>query len=361
MLIENRNTEFKKNCSGEVIWRSPSNIALVKYWGKREYQLPMNPSLCFSLSSSITESRIQFHPSSSENSNIEFLLNDNRNEAFEKRIKNYFNYLLPWFSFLSKYDFIIESSNTFPHSAGIASSASAFSSIALCLLSIQENLTGIENKSFFQDASFFARLGSGSASRSVYPAYSLWGTCNGVKASSDEYAIRIDNGIQDIFQDIHDTILIVDSGKKKISSSKGHQLMNDHPFAEERYLQANNNVSSLLETLKNGNWDKFTQIIENEALSLHAMMMTSSESFILMKENTLIIINKIREAREQKGLQICFTLDAGPNIHLLYPASEKEEVIAFIRNDLLSLLENASWIDDKIGKGPQQIKNILNE
>ena len=361
MMSENGNIKYKNGCSGEIIWRSPSNIALIKYWGKRDYQLPMNPSLSFSLDSSYTETKVCFHPSKNKKSKIEFYLNRNRNEAFGAKISNYFNYLLPWLSFINDYDFIIESSNTFPHSAGIASSASAFSSLALCLLSMQEKLSGIKNKSFSQDASFIARLGSGSASRSVYPGFALWGKYENTISSSDDYAIQIENGINNIFQDIHDAILIVDSGKKKISSSKGHQLMNDHPYASERYLQANKNISLLLETLQNDNWDNFTRIIENEALSLHSMMMTSAKSFILMKGNTLAIINKIREAREQKRLQICFTLDAGPNIHLLYPASERERTIDFIENKLMPFLESSSWIDDKMGKGPELIKNILHE
>lgn len=358
MISENGNIIYSKDQSGEVIWRSPSNIALVKYWGKRSFQLPMNPSLSFVLNFSYTDTSIKYKAG---NGSVDFLLAGKKINVFENRIKKYFDYLQAYLPFIKDYNFSIYSSNTFPHSAGIASSASAFSSIALCLMSISENLSGQKTDQFFQDASFLARLGSGSASRSVYPGYSLWGKYHDIPYSSDEYAIAFNEDINNIFQDIHDAILIVDSTKKKVSSSYGHQLMNSHPFAEERYRQASSNVSRLLNVLRKNEWNEFASIVENEALSLHAMMMTSAESFILMRENTLALITKIREAREQKGLQICFTLDAGPNIHLLYPAKEKEKVSLFIEKELTGFLENASWIDDRIGKGPELIKNILNE
>jgi len=85
------------------------------------------------------------------------------------------------------------------------------------------------------------------------------------------------------------------------------------------------------------------------------MMMTSSPSFILMKPNTLKVINKILTFREQNKIDICYTLDAGPNIHMLYKANEEAIVKHFIKNDLEIFCENGKWIDDGIGKGPERL------
>ena len=118
-------------------------------------------------------------------------------------------------------------------------------------------------------------------------------------------------------------ILIVEDEPKKVSSTIGHGLMNNHPYAESRFKQANENLSKMAEILQGGNIKDFISLVESEALTLHAMMLTSNPYFILMKPNTLEIINKIWEYREENNSNICFTLDAGANVHVLFPKVEK--------------------------------------
>ena len=159
----------------------------------------------------------------------------------------------------------------------------------------------------------------------------------------------------EVFEDFHDSILIVDSAQKKISSTVGHSLMNDNVFASGRYMQANDNIKQLLLTLKSGNLNDFIKIVESEALTLHSMMMTSSPYFLLMKPNTISIIEKIWEYRKETDIPVCFTLDAGPNVHLLYPVKYASEVKKFIDDDLLNFTFNNIVINDKIGRGPERI------
>jgi diphosphomevalonate decarboxylase len=140
-----------------------------------------------------------------------------------------------------------------------------------------------------------------------------------------------------------------------VSSTVGHDLMHDHPFAKKRFDQAHENLTKLQAVFKDGNLKSFIEIVESEALTLHAMMMTSVPYFILMKPNTLEIINRIWAFRESSNTNVCFTLDAGANVHVLYPESEKEEVFQFIKNELVAYCENGQYICDRIGFGAKKL------
>ena len=345
-------------------WQSPSNIALIKYWGKRDIQLPQNASLSITLSNAVTRTRVELLPGHVDNNSLEldFTFGGERNPAFADRIRPFLVSLVGDFPFLSNSLVKIESENSFPHSAGIASSASAMSALALCLCDLEQKIAGTRDygDDFFRKSSSIARLGSGSAARSVYGGYTVWGEHKDVSGSSDEYAIPLSFEPHKVFSKIKNTILIVDASVKKVSSSVGHHLMKGHPFADSRFVQAKSNLSALLQTLKTGDWDEFSRITENEALSLHAMMMSSNPGYILMHPNTMVIIEKLKQFRLQSKTKICFTLDAGPNIHLLYPESETDAVHPFL-HQVQEFCVNQTMIDDFIGDGPINLENHVNE
>lgn len=337
-------------------WKCPSNIALVKYWGKRVFQKPMNPSLSFVLQNAFTETSVELHKNGDQKVAFYF---DGKPGPFGERIEKYLEYVsgkLPW---INKYNFTIFSKNSFPHSAGIASSASSFGALALCLTELDFSFAGkpIETADFWKVASELARLGSGSACRSVYSGFSIWGQTQLFESSSDDYAIRLTDGVSPVFQGLRDAILLVDSGTKEVSSSVGHRLMEDHFYQRSRIAQAHENINELYLALLSGDQEKFVAVVENEALSLHAMMMTSNPSFILLKPNSLEIINRIRRFREKTQIPVCFTIDAGTNIHLLYFQENENDVKAFIERELLQFCEDGNWIDDCIGGGPEKLTN----
>lgn len=337
-------------------WKCPSNIALVKYWGKRDFQKPMNPSLSFVLKNAFTETSVELHKDG--NQKVEFFF-EGEPSAFGARIEKYFDRVssvLPW---VNKYNFRIRSSNSFPHSAGIASSASSFGALALCLTELDFAISGKETNcpEFWQKASELARMGSGSACRSVYPGFAIWGKTHLFEQSSDEHAIPLSEGINPVFYGLNDAILMVDSGTKEVSSSVGHQLMENHLYQHSRIAQAHQNLNELYLALLTGDQKKFIAVVENEALSLHAMMMTSNPSFLLLKPNSLELINRIRLFHEKSLIPVCFTIDAGPNIHLLYFQENETDVKAFIKRELLAFCENGKWIDDGIGIGPEKLKD----
>lgn len=351
-LSQNSDTSAFLSC-----WKSPSNIALIKYWGKSGNQIPANASLSITLSEAYTLTRIKYNPvKAGSGPEVVFRFEGVINEVFSARIESFLKSLVPHLSFLKNAGLEIESGNNFPHSAGIASSASAMSALALCLCSVEAEVTGQASgrEDFLKKASFISRIGSGSACRSVYGGISVWGKHRAVEGSDDEYAVPLPFELNPDFSEIHDTILIVDPSQKKVSSSVGHSLMKGHAYADARYKQAESNMTALLLALKQGDWDTFTLITENEALSLHAMMMTSRPGYLLMHPNSLNIIEKVIEYRKQSGSAICFTLDAGPNIHLLYPARETEKVRPLI-DELKVYCYNGTAIDDKMGRGPEKL------
>jgi diphosphomevalonate decarboxylase len=336
---------------GQTSWEAPSNIALVKYWGKKENQIPANPSVSLTLSQSKTITEVSF--SKKDNSNgfsFDFLFEDKPKEDFKPKIEQFFKRVEKYLPFLSSYHFVINSRNTFPHSSGIASSASAMAALSLCLMSIERQFTEISDDFFYKKASFLARLGSGSACRSVKGNPVVWGAHKEVNESSDLFGVELPE-IHEIFRNYQDTILLVDVGAKEVSSSVGHNLMHNHPYANRRFDQAHENLSAMLSVFQSGDLNKFIEITESEALTLHSMMMTSSPYFILMKPNTLHIINRIWEYRKQTGVPVCFTLDAGANVHVLYPESYKNQVLEFIKNSLVEFCHNGQFIEDQTGNG----------
>jgi diphosphomevalonate decarboxylase len=342
--------------SGLVSWQSPSNIALVKYWGKFGIQLPKNPSLSFGLSEAFSQTSIRFSSKKLGKAKHTFFFEGKENPAFGDKVLRFLDELDAIFPFLKQLDLKIESKNSFPHSAGIASSASSMSALALCLCSIEQEVNGRlqDENDFFIKASYVARLGSGSASRSVYGGFSIWGEFFEITESSNDYAVPFIYRVHPLFMQLRDSILIVSDTEKAVSSRAGHALMNMHPYADARIAQSKQNMSWLLAALQQGDTDRFIEVIENEAMSLHGLMMSSKPWYSLLHPNTLRILDKIRTFREQSGLFICFTLDAGPNVHLLYTQEDESQIKHFIENDLLDYCVERKVIHDKIGFGPKR-------
>lgn len=343
----------------EYKWQSPSNIALIKYWGKYGRQLPCNPSISFTLDQAQTQTSLKIeHGKSRTPFELNFLFEGVENTSFANKINKKLEGLgevLPMLK--TGISLTVNSFNTFPHSAGIASSASSMSALALCLLEAQYALDG-NNKAtssnlFRQEASGLARLLSGSACRSLFPVLGQWGKTQDLPESSDEWAIGIE--AHPVFSTYRNDILIVSRKEKSVSSTAGHNLMTNHPFANARYQQATVNLQNILPALKTGNVEVVGDIMELEALVLHGLMMSSTPSFILLEPNSLNIINEIRQYRTQSGLPLYFSIDAGPNIHLLYPAEIESRLEDFIETRLKPFCVNGQIIKDKVGMGASRI------
>jgi len=310
------------------------------------------------LSKSVTETTVQFVYSPDQKEvTLTFAFEGKPNPKFEQRLLNYLHRLSHGNQWLNGIHLDINSHNSFPHSSGIASSASAFSALALALCSVAEKITGQVKpvQQFYREASQWARLGSGSACRSVFGNYVVWGKSEASEVYSDLFAVPVATAIHPVFEKMQDSILLVNAAEKKVGSSAGHGLMETNPYASVRYAQAKGHVLELLEVLSDGNLSRFIEIVEQEALTLHALMMASNPGYLLLESGTLSVIERVRRFRKEKNIPVCFTLDAGPNVHLLYPLEHKHLVNQFIKEELLGFCNAKKYLDDEIGIGPKQL------
>ena len=338
-------------------WQTPSNIALIKYWGKSNPQIPKNASISFTLNNCHTKTTIDFlKKEKSMEAEFKLFFEGKEKAEFKPKIAEFFKRIQQYCPYVLEYDMTIHSENSFPHSSGIASSASGLSAIAICLMSLEAALNpGLTQEFINKKASFLARLGSGSASRSIEGPLVVWGAHPEIEGSSDLFGVPFPYKVHPNFNNYKDAILLVDKGEKQVSSTIGHNLMIDHAYAENRFKQANENLSQMADILQSGDLKAFVSLVESEALTLHAMMLTSIPYFILMKPNTLEVIQKVWQYRQENNSNLCFTLDAGANVHLLYPESEEATVNHFIENTLSPFCEKKQYIYDHLGAGAKQV------
>src|SRR5690606_38016434 len=241
-----------------------------------------NPSISFTLNHCKTITTLTFSKKDNPSTfDFDVFLDGEKKDDFKSKIQTFFERVEVYLPFLKQYYFKIETSNTFPHSSGIASSASGMSALALCLMSVEKNLSNanLTDTYFNQKTSFLARLGSGSACRSIEGDLVVWGTHQHIEGSSDLFGIKYPYKVHENFKNYQDTILLVDKGEKQVSSTVGHNLMHGHPFAQQRFGQAHKNLDDLKTILETGNLKSFIELIESEALTLHSMMMTSMPYF----------------------------------------------------------------------------------
>lgn len=341
---------------GQFKCSAPSNIALVKYWGKKENQIPANPSLSFTLKNCKTITTLKFEPKTEKGISFDLLFEGQPKESFRPKIQKYFERIVELCPYILDYHFTIDTQNTFPHSSGIASSASGMAALSATIIALEKEIAPNHTEQYYlEKASLLARLGSGSACRSIKGNIVVWGETSSITHSSDLFGVEFSDEVHSHFHNYQDSILLVDKGEKQVSSTVGHELMHDHPFATQRFSQAHENIAKLKAILKSGDLEAFIALVESEALTLHAMMMTSMPYFILMKPNTLEIIQQLWNFRKETKVPVCFTLDAGANVHVLYPEAYKEEVQDFIAIKLAKYCQNGQFIHDEMGYGVQSL------
>ena len=326
---------FKLHEPVSITIEAPANIALIKYWGKKGHQLPANPSLSLTLKHCLTRSTFHFAPAASLE--VRLFLDQVEKPAFAQKMKSYLETLKAEIPVLGQLSLTVHTHNTFPHSSGIASSASSQAALGLALTQL------LNSGDDLRLASNLARLSSGSACRSLYKGFVSWGESSDLLQGSDLYATSVTDLVHPSLHGLRDAVCIVSSGEKEVSSRAGHSQMKDHPFLEARIAQAKANYTQLLLALKTGDWNRVGEITEAEALTLHAMMMTSNPGYILLSPKSLDVIRLVRAFRASSGVPLYFTIDAGPNMHLLYRDEDMQKVETFIKHELKAYVENVLW------------------
>lgn len=288
-----------------------ANIAFIKYWGNfnDDLRLPMNGSISMTLDRLRTVTTVEFSPALAEDEievdGVEPSL------SAKARIVAHLDRLRGLAGEPLKAR--VASLNDFPTGAGLASSASGFAALTLAAAAALE--MGLEAR----ELSTLARLGSGSASRSIFGGYVEW-----VAETKHEESFSFQIAPPEHWE-ICDCIALVSTEAKEVASSQGHKLAKSSPLYSARLYQVEEDLEQVREAILSRDFERLGSVAEREALSLHAIMMTSQPSLLYWSPATVRVIKEVRRWREE-GRPIYFTIDAGPNVHLLTLPSCVEEI-----------------------------------
>lgn len=315
--------------------KAHANIALIKYWGKEDEDLiiPNNNSLSMTLENLYTETIVNF---SDSNKDLFYLDNNLQDEKETAKISKYIDIFRKLVSSDKRVE--IHSFNHVPTAAGLASSASGFAALSAALNSLfelnydKENLTKL------------ARLGSGSASRSIYGGFVEW-----IKGKDHEtsFAKKIDDGDFDIAM----IILVLNEEKKDISSRKAmKQTVETSPLYQSFVESSKKDIIAIKKAIKDRDIDEIGKIAEHNAMKMHATMLGSNPPIIYFKEKSIQAINKVKELRKM-GFSVYYTMDAGPNVKLIVRKTEVDKIIKELKefdNIIISNIGNDVIVEELV-------------
>ncbi|HEM6590083.1 TPA: diphosphomevalonate decarboxylase [Streptococcus suis] len=296
------------------IARAHTNIALIKYWGKRDKELflPMNSSLSLTLDAFYTDTKVVFDP---ELTADEFYLNGILQK--EKEMLKISRFLDLFCEYIGERAFArVESLNFVPTAAGLASSASAFAALALA------TATALDLDLSPATLSTLARRGSGSSTRSLFGGFVEWDMGTG---SEDSMAHPIDDADWDIAM----VVLAVNTGPKKIASREGmdHTIATS-PFYAAWVDTAKQDLVDIKAAIASRDFEKLGQITEHNGMKMHATTLSANPPFTYWSADSLVAQEAVRQVRETTGLSAYMTMDAGPNVKVLCRASQMDELVA---------------------------------
>ena len=286
--------------------KAHANIALIKYWGKKDekFIIPFANSISFTLDDFYTVTEI------SEGAEDRFILDGVVQD--QRETEKVFEFV-DLFRKRSEVKLVIDSKNHVPTAAGLASSASAYACLTVALNEFFK--LGLDKK----ELSRLARRGSGSACRSIFGGFAEW-----VAGDSDEtsYARKLDYDM-----DMAMIAVILNKDKKKVASRAGmKQTVETCPFYESWVRSTDEDIEKMHKALKDKDFDQVGRLAEGSALKMHAIMMATQPSIIYLQEETLATIRLIKEMRDQ-GLSVYFTMDAGPNVKIICKPSQKDQLM----------------------------------
>lgn len=324
---------------------APSNIAFVKYWGKRnqDLQWPANDSLSMTLSQcqTITSARK--------------ILGNEDIFHFEGRVirsgdtpnHKVFRHLQRVKAELKIFDTLeVSSSNLFPTACGIASSASGFAALTLAATAALLGEHRLDELAILgmprQKLAHLARMGSGSAGRSLHGGYVLW------QAGESPETQQISQVTTASHWDLSDVVVIFSSNSKHTSSSDAHKAAWGSPLFPVRLAGITQRIERVVSALQEKNIEKLGLEIENDALEMHSVAMTGSPATNYFTEDTARFIAWVRDQRSAGNLPAWFTIDAGPNVHLICETAD----VAAVTDKLKASWPNLRLIIDQVGLGP---------
>ena len=308
-----------------------ANLAFVKYWGKRDaaWNIPLNNSISMTLSAARTVTTLTFDDALAADRVL--LEGHEAGSAFTERVSRHLNRLRELAGVRTPA--LVSTRNNFPASTGFASSASGFAALTVAAAAALD-LTLSE-----RELSILARRGSGSACRSIPAGFAEWQAGH---EDSDSYAVQL---APPEHWAISDVAVLVTTEQKSVSSSDGHVLALNSPFWEARAAQLPERLDCVRRAILERDFATFGREIEAEAMSMHAIMMTSAfevqqvwhPGIFYWTPETLRLLVAVQQWRTT-GLEVYFTLDAGPTVHLICPTAQEQAVIAAVDD-----LNQADW------------------
>lgn len=318
--------------------KANANIALIKYWGKRDEELflPYTSSLSLTLDALYTETEVSFVDSE----NDIFYLDD---EIQGKKETEKISKFIDIFRKKSAIDrrVLVNSYNHVPTAAGLASSASGYAALAASLNKLFE--LNLDKK----ELSIITRKGSGSATRSLYGGIVEWH-----KGNSDEtsYAEKVDDGDFDLAM----IIIVVNSNKKEVSSREAMKItVSTSPLYEAYVEDSALDLIEIKKAIENKDIKKIGEISEHNAMKMHSTILSSNPPMLYFEGDSLIAINKIKELRE-KGYDVYYTMDAGPNVKIVTRKTQAES----IKKELLEIFDESKIIISDISKEDASVEEI---
>ena len=303
--------------------QAPSNIALIKYMGKKSTgnNIPINPSLSYTLNNLVSSVMLEklagkkdfWEPLDAPGA-LPFDLSSEAIDRFLQhlaRIKTDYKYTG---------GFMVRSSSNFPHNCGLASSASSFAALTKCAVLALSELTSKPLLSIEEQANL-SRKGSGSSCRSFFSPWALW---------EEESVKAIDLPYNQL---IHQ-VIVISSHAKEVSSSDAHERIKSSLLYPARSNRAKENLKLLLNAFAVRNWGDAFQVCWREFQDLHQLFTTCSQSFTYMTDQTKLALQTLQDFWLREGDGPLVTMDAGPNIHLLY-RSDQEEMAHKFKQDYL--------------------------
>jgi len=287
------------------------NIAFIKYWGNQNHDLriPSNGSMSMNLEGLETQTTVSFDTALEQDQLI--INTETADEVALNRVSSLLDRIRKLAEVNTKA--LVLSENNFPTGTGIASSASAFA--ALTLASVTALGLCLSEKELSQ----LARTGSGSASRSIPGGFVEW------QAGSDHNSSFAETIATKEHWDLVDYIVLVSREHKKTGSSQGHQIADTSPLQEVRVADAKRRLDICRKALLEKDFPTFAEIVELDSNMMHSVMMTSDPPLYYWQPGTLEIMSAVQSWRSA-GLPVCFTIDAGPNLHLICPAEAAKAV-----------------------------------
>lgn len=323
--------------------RVPTNIAFLKYWGKSDEQTqwPANDSLSMTLDL-YTETLASLSPIEETSHALSFRSDQDlaKSPLFLQKGLRHLKFLSENLGFEDA--LYLQTYNEFPSGCGIASSASGLASLTLAALAAwtgSSSFEELEEKGFARERlAHLARLGSGSACRSFWGGFVHWE--KGLYPESQK--------THPIFPETHwalrDCVVILSDAEKSMTSTDGHKLASTSPLFQPRLELLGERLLQMREALARCDMNTLGPLLEQEAIEMHELMATSNPPCVYMTQSTVSFLGLLARERMQTKIPMYFTLDAGPNVHVIYEEAYKEKV--------QDLFKDYKTIDVSIGSGP---------